>query len=217
MVPMGAAPDDWIAAIASYVRNAFGNSGSLVTAADVARARAATDKRTEPWTAAELERALPRVLTTDRSWKLTASHNPATAADALTIKPWTSGRPQQPGMWLQIEMPRPALLTEVEFDSTAVRVQDEPAVPGAPTRTGGARRGDPPPPPSFPRGYEVRVSLDGVSWGDPVAVGKGTGRHTNVPFAPVRAKFVRVVQTDTPQEPAPWAVERLRLFEPGAP
>ena len=41
MVPMGQSPDDWIAAIASYVRNSFGNRASIVAPADVARVRAA--------------------------------------------------------------------------------------------------------------------------------------------------------------------------------
>ena len=45
MVPMGQSPDDWIAAIGSYVRNSFGNRASLIAAADVARVRAATAGR----------------------------------------------------------------------------------------------------------------------------------------------------------------------------
>ena len=45
MVPMGQSPDDWIAAIASYIRNSFGNRASLVSAGEVARVRAATASR----------------------------------------------------------------------------------------------------------------------------------------------------------------------------
>ncbi len=116
-------------------------------------------------------------------------------------------------MWLQVELPRPMTVTEIQFDSNAAAVDDAPAVPGAPTRTGGRRSGAPP---SFPRGYEVRVSMDGSTWGSPVATGKGHGRHTNVPFTPVRARFIRLVQTATVENPpAPWSVERLRLFESG--
>src|SRR6185503_1235824 len=77
MVPMGQSPDDWIAAIASYVRNSFGNRASLVDAADVARARAASaSRKNKPWTAAELEASLPKPVLAD-GWKLSASHNPA--------------------------------------------------------------------------------------------------------------------------------------------
>src|SRR5215204_4120433 len=49
MMPMGANDDQWIAAIASYVRNSFGNRGPFVTAEDVARVRAATASRKTMW------------------------------------------------------------------------------------------------------------------------------------------------------------------------
>ena len=119
----------------------------------------------------------------------------------LTIRPWTSGQPQQAGMWLQVELPQPVTLTEVQFESSPVALDAQPAVPGAPTRTGlggPAHPGAPPPPPplpGYPRGYQVQVSMDGTTWGKPVAKGKGTGARTDVTFAPVRAKFVRITQT----------------------
>ena len=46
-------------AIASYVRNSFGNTGGTVTPADVARVRAETAARKTLWTAPELEASLP--------------------------------------------------------------------------------------------------------------------------------------------------------------
>jgi mono/diheme cytochrome c family protein len=216
MVPMGAGPDDWIAAIASYVRNAFGNRGSMVTATDVARVRAATEQRVEPWTIAELESTLPQWAPVEASWKVSASHNTATAPNALSIRPWTSGRTQEPGMWLQVELPRPILLTEVQFDSSPAAIEAEPAVLGAPTRTG-VPRGQPAPTtfPSHPRGFQVQVSQDGTTWSAPVSQGVGMGRRTNAPFAPTQAKFVRVTLTAKPTETAPWSVEQLRLFVPG--
>ncbi len=45
MVPMGSNSDQWIADVASYVRNSFGNSATWVSAPDVARVRAATATR----------------------------------------------------------------------------------------------------------------------------------------------------------------------------
>src|SRR5690606_38694737 len=42
MLPMGSQTDEWIASVASYIRNDFGNTGALVTPEDVARVRAAT-------------------------------------------------------------------------------------------------------------------------------------------------------------------------------
>src|SRR5262249_52638441 len=58
MIPMGAQKDDWIAAVGSYVRNSFGNSGSVIVPADVARVRASTSTRSAFWTAAEIESSL---------------------------------------------------------------------------------------------------------------------------------------------------------------
>lgn len=55
MPPWGAAlKDPEVAAVATYVRNNFGNKASAVTAAEVASVRAATASRKTPWTAKEL-------------------------------------------------------------------------------------------------------------------------------------------------------------------
>ena len=220
MIPMGMNPDAWIASVGSYIRNAFGNHASMISAADVARVRAATGSRKTPWNVSELESSLPRMALVDNGWKVTASHNNATASDALSIRPWTSGRGQEPGMWLQLELPQPITVSEVQFESAPAAVQAEPAAPGAPTRTGipGGRGAPgqpatPPPPVGYPRAYQVQVSMDGTSWGKPVAEGKGTGTSTNISFPPVRAKFVRITQTGTEQGAPPWSVLRLRLFE----
>jgi hypothetical protein len=138
--------------------------------------RAATASRKTPWNSAEVSASVPRVALPE-SWKLTASHNTQTAGDATTLRPWSSGHPQAPGMWVQIELPQPAMVAGVQFESPAALVDTTPAVPGAPTRTGigGARGGGPPLQPGFPRGYEVVVSADGTTWSNPVAQGQGKG------------------------------------------
>jgi hypothetical protein len=56
--------------------------------------------------------------------------------------------------------------------------------------------------------------MDGTTWSKPVAQGTGAGARTDVSFAPVRAKFVRITQTAAAAD-APWSVERLRLYESG--
>ena len=98
-----------------------------------------------------------RAVALPESWKLTASHNTQTAGDATTLRPWSSGHPQAAGMWVQIELPQPAMVAGVQFESPAALVDTTPAVPGAPTRTGigGGRGGGPAAQPAFPRGYEV--------------------------------------------------------------
>ena len=53
----GLLKDEEIAAVATYVRNSFGNAAPAVTPATVAKLRAAHAARKTPWTAAELARA----------------------------------------------------------------------------------------------------------------------------------------------------------------
>ena len=117
MAPLGnTSSDEWVAGVASYVRNSFGNSGGMVTPADVARVRKETASRKTPWTYPELEASLPRLLDAQQ-WKLTASHGADTAAGATSLRGWSSGAPQAAGMWLAVELAQPVVVTEVQFDS----------------------------------------------------------------------------------------------------
>ena len=119
MVPMGAQANDWVASIGSYVRNAFGNNASFISAADVARVRTMTTARKTSWTVPELEGTLPTLLPAQTTWVLSASHNSAAAARAVTLAGWSSGTPQVAGMWFQVELPEPVVITEVQFDAAA--------------------------------------------------------------------------------------------------
>ena len=205
MVPMGTNKDEWIAAIASYVRTAFGNAGGFVTPADVARVRAATANRKAPWTLKELAPTLPRRLEATSSWKLTASHNAETAPVALTTRAWTTGRATGAR---HVASDRAA----AAGDAHGSRVRfTEPR--GAAAAAAAALRAATPPALPYPRGYRVEVSLDGTNWGKPVAEGKGTGARTSIAFAPARAKFVRVTQTDTIESAPNWTVSNLKIYE----
>lgn len=245
MVPMGSNPDDWVAAVASYVRTTFGNTSGLVSAADVKRVRTATASRKNPWSVAELEAALPKVLLPDPTWKLTASHNPAGTAGALTLASWSSQAPQAAGMWFQVELPKAETITEIQFDSTngggrggrggAARGAAAPAgAPGAtqpaaanapageapaPGAAQAARAGGPgagaPPNPGYPRGYKVETSMNGTSW-TAVAEGEGSGAPTIITFKPVQAKFVRLTQTASPENAPPLSIQQLRIYRSAA-
>jgi mono/diheme cytochrome c family protein len=209
MVAMGSNTDQWIADVASYVRNSFGNTGTLATPGDVARVRAASSRK-DPWTASELERSLPRALVPEASWKVTASHDSrpvpqanaeggynylGNAAGALTFLGWTTGVPQQSGMWFQIELPAAVTLTELQFTSSTIGGRA-----GAPVVW------------TFPRRYQLQVSDDGTTWSAPVAEGQGIPGTTVVPFAPVAARFVRLTQTATVENPPPWSMRLVRLY-----
>ena len=217
MAPMGDHDDAWVAGVASYVRLALGNRATPVRPADVARVRAATAARKTPWTYPELAASVPVPLRPQATWKATASHNAAKARGAFDFAGWTSGEPQAAGMWFQLELPEPATLTEVEFESPTMRVVRQGVAPNAAANSLPGPR--PPEPLTYPRGYRVEVSTDGTSW-SPVAEGKGGSLITSIAFAPTRARFVRVTQTAAPDgspETPPgtlWAVQQLRLWTP---
>ncbi len=152
MVPMGAQKDDWVAAIASYVRNDFGNTGSFVTPEDVARVRAASVNRKTPWTAPEIATALPVLLPIEQTWKASASHNTAAADRALTIIGWTSAEPQVPGMWVQVELPQAMRISEVQFNAPGGGRGGGARGGGAPPAAGAPAAGAPPAAPAAPVG-----------------------------------------------------------------
>ena len=229
MLPMGGQDDRWVAAIASYIRHEFGNAASFVTPADVARVRAATSARKAMWTYEELEASLPRLLPADARWKASASHNAERAGSGLTLAAWTTGVPQEPGMWFQVELPEAATIEEVQFDSGPPGGRNAVRLPagrggrgaaagraggrGAPRNAGG--RGGAPVFGSYPLAYRIQVSTDGTTWSGPVAEGAGAATTTIVTFAPVRAKFVRVTQTGTGESAPPWSVLNFQVYAAG--
>ncbi len=83
-------------AIASYVRNSFGNSAGMVTPADVARVRAETADSQERRGPFPSSKPRCRALLDAQQWKLTASHGAETAAGAASLRGWSSGAPQAP-------------------------------------------------------------------------------------------------------------------------
>jgi len=116
---------------------------------------------------------------------------------AFSYQGWTSGVPQEPGMWFQLELPTAAELTELQFTSLPI----------------GAGRPGAPPISTYPRAYKVQVSSDGQTWSGPVAEGTGGEGTTVVTFSPVRAKFVRITQTATVADRAPWSIRQLRVYQ----
>jgi mono/diheme cytochrome c family protein len=196
MAPLGgASTDEWVAGVASYVRSSFGNTGDLVTPADVARVRAATKSHKGFWTIADLDASMPKLID-PQGLTVTASHGADSAAGATTLRGWSSGAPQAAGMWVTIALPQPVALTEVQFDSAQ-----------------SFGRGAATPVVGYPRGYSVQVSQDGKTWSKPVATGKGQSRHTTIAFAPTRAKFVRITQTDTAAGAPEWSISNLRVYQ----
>lgn len=195
MIPMATNDDTWIASVASFVRNAFGNHAGFVQPAEVAALRADFAKRALPWTDAELQAAMPQPLPNREAWKLTASNNPEGAKLAIDGKIETrydTHTPQDKGMWFQIELPAPTEIVGLQLDQGKS-------------------------PNDFPRGYEVTLSDDGATWGKPVAAGKGTSGVTNIEFSTARTKFIRITQTVPKTGGTYWSIHELQIFGPSKP
>jgi mono/diheme cytochrome c family protein len=192
MVPMESNDDEWIAAIASYVRNSFGNRAGMVTRQDVARVRVAMKARTEPWTIEELHASLPQApLPNRKQWKLTASHNADKTGAAVDGSPgtrWDTGKFQVPGMWFQIELPRETAIAGLVLDSS-----------------GSAN--------DYPRGYTVELSGDGKTWNPPVVTAKGARAVTEIEFPTAKTRYIRITQTGEVKGLF-WSIHELDVLEP---
>jgi mono/diheme cytochrome c family protein len=194
MVSMQNNDDAWIAAVASYVRNSFGNASPFIEVSEVSRARVAAKDHNAPWTLDELHAILPQALANRAQWKVSASHHADDARLAIDGKIQTrydTGTPQVPGMWYQIELPESQNICGLRLDA-------------------GDSFND------YPRGYKVQLSDDGQAWGEPVASGHGSGVVTEIFFPAAKGKFIRITQTGSVSGLF-WSIHELRIFEPGAP
>ena len=156
MMPMGVNNDEWVAAVASFVRRSFGNTGGFVTPADVARVRAATAGRKTMWTVPELIASLPAAVFTD-GWKATASHHSRRRdrrADADDVERRRAATGRRCGS--RSSCRKPQTITEIQFQSPAPggrgAARQARAQPSRRGRAGCRAAG-------FPRGYKVEVSL----------------------------------------------------------
>lgn len=175
MIPMGGNDDAWIADIASYVRTSFGNQSPLVTVEDVARVRAASADRKEPWTLEALNARLPQPVGNRGAWKFTTNRPgrtgdgaaPSTGPATLSF---TVEAPVVADAWLQIELPEAVTIAEMRLSSANS-------------------------PRNFTRSFKIELSMDGENWGDPVATGRGIGPIVDVTFPATKAKWVRITHT----------------------
>ncbi|MGV3660413.1 MAG: DUF7133 domain-containing protein [Prosthecobacter sp.] len=192
MVSMASYDDQWIADIASYVRKTFGNTGRFVEKNDVAKLRKELAARTAPWTQQELQSFGPQPIVNRKDWKLTASHNPkdlAKAIDGTLETRWDTHTPQVPGMWLQIELPKPTDITGLLLD-TAKSKND------------------------WPRGWKIELSQDGITWDKPVLEGTSATSTTEFMLPKVaKAKFIRITDTGSVKG-LYWSIHELEVLEP---
>ncbi len=188
MAPLGAAfPDEWSAAVLTYLRQEWTNDATAITPAEVAAIRQRAAGRTTPWTLAELRQFSAALLTDRTGWVATASgHTARNAIDGVN-----DGSHQHawhgvnnPGAWLAVDLGRPHRLTHLAMLSTE--------------------------PDWAPRGFQVEVSDNGQTWSPPISQGKGAGTRTVASFEPVTTRHLRITQTGNAIER--WLVSELEIY-----
>ncbi len=190
MVPQKANDDQWLAETLTYVRNSFGNAASTILPADVARIRAAVGERATPFTLSELAPYLAVPPAVMQGWSWTASGEPENAkkvCDGDRTTRWSTGKPQEPGQFLQFDAGRPYRISRMVIDAEGSR--DD-----------------------FPRQFEIRTSSDGTHWSNPIVKGPGKPLlEIDLPPGTV-ARCVRIVQTAPPKGGNFWSVHELSVF-----
>ena len=63
-----------------------------------------------------------------------------------------------------------------------------------------------------PVAYTLQLSMDGITWGTPVAQGAGEAPTTVIPFAAAQARFLRITQTGTAANGELWGIQQVRLY-----
>lgn len=182
MVPMASFEDQWIADALTFIRNQWGNEGSIVEPADVTAIREQTKDRKTPWTQTELAIFNPS------EWILTASHGQRSiraAIDGIPKTRYSTGRAQKPGMWFQVEFPSMIQVKMITLDTS-----------------GSAS--------DWPQKYELTYSSDGETWSAPILEGIGEGPITEIRLDSIKAKAIRITQTGT-KRGLHWSIHELKI------
>lgn len=194
---------------------AAGNDGAATTLISFARQKARylrivqTGSAGSWWSVTELRLALfgaavelppsapPPAGLLDRSgWTVSASSSTARdpaqhMLDADDRSIWSSGMPQSPGQWIQVDMGKSQRLDTLTLDA-------------------GPAQGD------IGRGVQLSLSEDGATWSEPVAPGAVAGDPRQIfSFAPRRARYLRLQLGGS--SPNWWAVASLRAADFGGP
>jgi HEAT repeat protein len=117
-----------------------------------------------------------------------ASHLSEEAERAIDGDPstrWTTGTPQRPDQWFEIDLGGELRVRGVTLDATG-------------------SAGD------FPRRYEVYGTSNPERWGPPLVKGEGNGAVILIDFSPKKMRHIRIVQQGS-AEGQYWSIHELRV------
>ncbi|ANS73427.1 hypothetical protein AWM70_01550 [Paenibacillus yonginensis] len=105
--------------------------------------------------------------------------------DGNTATRWSTGAPMASGQSLTIDMNQAYNVNSIKMDSTG-------------------SDGD------YARGYQIYLSNDGSTWGNPAAAGTGSGPVIDVSFTAQNARYIKIVQTGTSS--SWWSIHELNVY-----
>lgn len=122
-------------------------------------------------------------------WKVSSNvnvdaSNPNSAIDGDRRTRWDTGKHQASGETYQIDLGSAHSIETINLDYTLS-------------------------PYDYPRGYEVYVSDDARAW-RLITSGTGQKETTKIPFAPVRTRYVKIVQTSSGGNY--WSIQELQIY-----
>ncbi len=107
------------------------------------------------------------------------------AVDGTRQTRWTSGARQVGGEWFLADLGYETIVREIRLDAGPVGND-------------------------WPRGYEVYVSKDGTTWGEPVVTGAGKEKIFTIELPPTEGRYVKLVQTGTSTGNF-WSIAELKI------
>ncbi len=117
---------------------------------------------------------------------------PANALDGNINTRWATGTPQVNGQWFQVDMAATNTFYKLVLDA-------------------GSSSSD------YPRGYQVNVSNDGLTWSAPLATGSGSSAVTIITVPTNSARYIRVTQTGSVGG-LWWSIHEFNVLgNPGSP
>ncbi|CAH1215812.1 hypothetical protein PAECIP111892_04185 [Paenibacillus auburnensis] len=122
-------------------------------------------------------------------WKVssnvnTEASNPASAIDGDRRTRWDTGKHQASGEYFQIDLGKEHSVEAVELDYSLSSYD-------------------------YPRGYELYVSNDAANWKLAVR-GKGQLNSTKISFSPVKARYIRILQTGSGGNY--WSIQEMQVY-----
>jgi mono/diheme cytochrome c family protein/glucose/arabinose dehydrogenase len=184
--------DEYVANVLTYLRNSFGNQGSMITSQDVAAVKKMQYAPKGMWTQAQLDSKFSQELTNKSEWKVSTNFNVhpnlniEKLTDTLTKRPFFSSKTnREKGQTITIELPAIAYVSEVVIDSNTLRA-------------------------FYSRHYTIEFSEDGISWAK-VIDNKSAGEVNREQTLGHKAKFIRLTN-QVGANRRPWRIQEISLF-----